>query len=498
MLPKQLLDVRKYKPEIAPIYREPGEYRDVARAVIDAYVAERDRGEIEEAVAGLETHDNVNLVRGLSELLERRSTFETRSPVPPAKLRHAAFRRGYVTGQEEREVVVTAVAEEFELRNADVESGLWADREHRAVLTSPPDIEPEALVRQYNLSLTQTLLFDALELEWRTSDNFQRIFALVKYLGLMYSVDPELRVSVTGPAALFKRTRKYGTTLARLVPSIMQATEWELSAAVETEVSGERRVYDFEIDASQSRLFPDAEPVESFDSEVERDFATRISALADDWTVIREPTILRADERVMIPDFSFERNGERFYLEVVGFWTPEYLQEKIEKVRAVEREYPLVLAVNSSLDCTEANFAGADEVFFYDDRIPVKPVMDRLNRIDRRIIEADLEELRERGIELSEEVIDIEALARSEAIEPGALKRYLRKRDQGIISQGTYLNDAALEALRTEIETANGDTLSDVNHILESYDVGQEVLEELGYAIEYVSLDQDEAKIRKR
>lgn len=205
MLTKELLEVTKYRPNITPEYREIGEYREVAEKVIEAYQEGRTRGEIDEEVSGLETHDTFKLVRGLSRLLERRSRFEQRSGVPPERLRKAAFGRGYVTGREEREEVLKNVGTEFGVDREDVEKGLWADREENEALVKAPEISPEELLKQYNLSLTQTLLFDALELEFKVSGNFQEIFGLMKYLGLMYTVDRDVNVNVTGPASLFKK-----------------------------------------------------------------------------------------------------------------------------------------------------------------------------------------------------------------------------------------------------------------------------------------------------
>jgi predicted nuclease of restriction endonuclease-like RecB superfamily len=497
MLTKDLLEVTKYRPNINPVYREIDDYEAVAEEVIDAYQAGVTRGEIDDAVSELETHDTFKLVRGLSKLLDRRSTFEQESPAEPTHVRAAAFDRGYVTSRAERETVLTDIAEEFDISIDEAEASLWADREEHELLVTAPDTSGTDLLKQYNLSLTQTLLFDALELEFTASENYQQIFGLMSYLGLMYTVDSDLTVTVTGPAALFKKTRKYGTTLARLVPSIMQADEWSLSAQVETEVSNERRVYEFSVDSSQASLFPETTETESFDSEVERDFAVRIKALADGWTVSREPTILRTNERVMIPDFSFERDGEEFYLEVIGFWTPEYLQEKIEKVRAVESEQPLVLAVNEQLNCTKEDFEGADEVFFYDGKIPVKPVVTRLNVIEDELVRDDLETLREREVALPDEAIDIEELASEEAVEPAAMQQYLDESYPGIISGGTYLPEAVIQELKGEIESLESQSLSAVNPLLEEYGVAQDLLGHIGYSVQYVSLNQDEAKITK-
>ena len=498
MLTKDLLDVTKYRPNINPVYREIDEYAGVAEEVLEAYECGLTRGEIDEAVSAIETHETFKLVRGLAKLIDRRATFQTEAAVPPDRLRDAVFQRGFVTNSAEREAVLGSVAEDVDLTIEAVTNSLWADREENEVLEDIPDLSPEDLLKQYNLSLTQTLLFDAVELEFTASDNYQWIFSHLKYLGLMYAVDPDLAVTVTGPAALFTQTRKYGTTLAKLVPTIMRADEWRVAAQVETEVSDERRVYEFTVDSSQAHLFAETTAVESYDSEVERDFATRITALADGWTVKREPTILRANNRVMIPDFGFERAGEEFYLEVVGFWTPEYLKEKIDKVRAIETESPLVLAVNSQLNCTEDDFEGADEVFFYDDRIPVKPVIKRLTRIEDELVRCDLEALADRDLDLPDEPVAIEALASTEGVEPEAIQQYLAEAHPGIVSAGTYLPEPAIQELKGKIETLESSQLSAVNPFLEEYGVGQDVLDKIGYSVHYVSLDQDEATVTRR
>lgn len=500
MLTKELLEVEKRKPNIQPRYRDLDEYQPAAEQVLDAYETEKTRAQINEEVSELETHDTFKLVRGLSKLLDRRATFEQQYPVEPSKLREAVFDEGFVTSEEERQQVLRDVAADFDLSPSEVEENLWADREEEEVLVSVPEIDPQELLRQYNLSLTQTLLFDALELEFTASDNFQEIFGLISYLGLMYTVDEDLTVTVTGPASILKKTRKYGTTLAKLVPSIMKAGEWSLSAQVETEVSDETRIYEFTLDSTEADLFPDKVAVESFDSEVERDFATRISSLADGWTVNREPTILRTGNRVMIPDFSFERKDNQFYLEVIGFWTPEYLNEKLEKVRHVESEKPIMLAVNESLNCTKEDFdeANVEQVFFYDDQIPVKPVLKRLQAIDEREAEQDLHQLEEQGIEIkTDEIIDVESLATSQNLESAAIEEYLDENYDGVLSNGKFVPDSVLTDIEAEIDELDSTTLADVNPVLEKYGVGQDILEEMGYTVNYVSLNQEEAEITK-
>ncbi|QZA88210.1 DUF790 family protein [Salinarchaeum sp. IM2453] len=500
MLTKELLEVTKRKPNIQPRYRDIDDYQSTAKEVIDVYESGKSRGEIEDAIAELETHDTFKLVRGLSKLLERRVTFEQQAPITPSRVRDAVFKRGIVTSAAERREVIEMVAADLDVTPDEIEDSLWADREQEEILISEPEIGAKELLRQYNLSLTQTLLFDAIEIEFTASNNYQEIFGLMAYLGLMYTVDEDLAVTVTGPTALFKKTRKYGNELAKLLPSIMKADEWSVTAQVETEISDETRIYEFPLNDDQQRLFPSRTTVESFDSEVERDFAARIDSLAEGWTVHREPTILRTGNQVMIPDFSFERNENKFYLEIIGFWTPEYLHKKLEKVRAVESEHPIMLAVNESLNCTKADFSDAnvEQVFFYQDTIPVKPVLARLNAIEEREAKQDLQTLKQNSINIStDEITDIKTLADTHDVASDAAERYVAANYDGVISNNKFVPTSVLEKIEAEIDALDNTTLANVNQVLEEYGVAQTVLGHMDYTINYVSLDQSEAKVTK-
>ncbi|PTD94206.1 hypothetical protein C9439_03925 [archaeon SCG-AAA382B04] len=498
MLTKELLEVKKHKPNINPRYREIQKYQDVAKNVISTYKEGYTRKEINKKVADLETHDTFKFVRGLSKLLERRSKYVEQSSFSPTKLRRAAFERGYVTNKEERKNVLEEVAKEFDTTREQVDQDLWTDQEENEILVSKPQISAKELLKQYNLSLTQTLLFDALELEFTASNNYQEIFGYIKYLGLMYSVDKDLKINVTGPSALFKKTRKYGTKLAKLLPTIMKAKKWSIIAKVETEVSNETRIYEFSLDQSKQHLFPQKTATKSFDSEVERDFASRINSLTKNWIIEREPTILRANNQVMIPDFSFKhkQKNQNLYLEVIGFWTPKYLKKKLKKLRSIETNVPMLLAVNENLKCTKKDFEEQDHVFFYNKQIPLKPVIEHLNQVEQKIVKKDLTKLKNKDIQTPKEATDIEALAKRHKALPRAMEQHL-KNNQGLISNKTYLPKSVLKKLKKEVDSIDEPTLSDINPILERYGVGQEILEKIGYTIKYKTLNQEEAKITK-
>ena len=63
----------------------------------------------------------------------------------------------------------------------------------------------------------------------------------------------------------------------------------------------------------------------------------------------------------MLPDFAIEHSaGRRVLFEIVGFWTPEYLDETLEKIRDADRDN-LIIAVSEWLDCSSEDFEGIDD-----------------------------------------------------------------------------------------------------------------------------------------
>ena len=79
----------------------------------------------------------------------------------------------------------------------------------------------------------------------------------------------------------------------------------------------------------------------------------------------------------MLPDFALEHpDGRREILEIVGFWTPEYLDEKLAKIRQANVDN-LALAVSAQLDCTSEDIdLEADRVLWFKTGIHVYDVVD--------------------------------------------------------------------------------------------------------------------------
>ena len=115
------------------------------------------------------------------------------------------------------------VARKLSIEPDNLEKALWADHEGNLVIKEFQTITPEDLLRQYNLSLAQTLLFRATGTEIRIEDNDQQVFRKIKQLGLIYSIH-DSKISLEGPISLFKLTEKYGSAFAKLLAAVMEST----------------------------------------------------------------------------------------------------------------------------------------------------------------------------------------------------------------------------------------------------------------------------------
>lgn len=370
------------------------------------------------------------LVRGLATLCERRSAFEMTARVDPVKARRAAWEaaRGGATTPEKRRAALEAAGAALGVPAEEVESALEADFDENLALVRFEAPEPRELVRAYNVALAQTMLFDAVSLEIEVSRNFRSVFQAVKREGLMHVAEATTsggyRLTLDGPASLLKQTRRYGSAMAKVVPSLRAAAPWKLRATIverahPTDATRERT---FEASSHAlpfpAREYEDAEAEPGFDSRVESRFAEAFRGLRNGWSIEREPALLAAGSSVLIPDFGFSFRGsaEKVYLEIVGYWTPGYLARKLAKVRAAGREHDLLLAVDRSLGCAAEALADLPAtVILYDGDVPLAPVARALAERARRAVDEAAQRVAAAGIP-AQEVVTLAEIAASHGV----------------------------------------------------------------------------------
>ncbi len=128
---------------------------------------------------------------------------------------------------------------------------------------------------------------------------------------------------------------------------------------------------------------------------LKRVLLSQFQAVKSGWTLKREPEPVSAGNQVIIPDFSLERAGLKIYLEIVGFWTEEYLLRKAEKLKQVEVK--MILLVNDALACEKlVALEKRPQLHFiyYHDKISLAPIL--------RYLKVAFEEVKTKEIKLLE------------------------------------------------------------------------------------------------
>ncbi|MBS7649013.1 DUF790 family protein, partial [Candidatus Bathyarchaeota archaeon] len=346
--------------------------------------------------------------------------------------------------------------------------------------------------------------------------NWKFVFRRIKHLGLMYSAEarPEgFYVVVDGPLSLFKLTERYGTSIAKLLPSIVEAGGWRLRANVVGGREGRRRLLQLELREEEVGSLMEDLPEgreamgwQAFDSFVEEDFARSFESAGLGWKLIREPEPLIAGSHVMIPDFSFEKDGMKVYMEVVGFWTPEYLDRKLSKLRQIPK-VDMIVAVDRRLGCSKLESKPLRaKVLFYEERIPLKPIIEHLRSLEERVVSEQVEGLEAR-IEMEIErspssFVELDGLARRLGVSEDAIRKSLQRRmPKGYRLIGNELvKDEKLREMALRLEGLKELRLKEAIHLIEEggFKNPYDVLEALGYGIRWQGLDVEKAIIFKR
>ena len=625
MLTSDLLVTRISGGKIKPVYAafDP-ENLELARLLIETFEQhiEKTYGDLLSELDGYEEM-NYRFIRGLSQLLGRRTVIETDAAVDPSLAREAVFEAcgGMALSPAERKEALQKASKKLSIPVRELEKALWADLEENQVVKSFLPLSPAEILRQYNISLTQTLLFRAIDLDIWIKGDFQKILWKILRFGLMYTLEDtgeekgrsnnkkevlegkprenkeELKavhLHLDGPASLFRISERYGNSFAKIFPALLRSKGWRLKASILHKSYQGKRILEFTLDDSEDafKLMPEAalypetlspefqieeekgryetgkeiivkgkarkeETIEkegkrekkaieflekeagieesdsdeaAYDSMLEQRFG---SLSLGSWKIKREPTILKAGRYAFVPDFALQRESIKVYLEIVGFWTPEYLQKKIEKLKQVKE--PVILLIDRKLKCSEKDFP-SQEVIFFDKQIPTKKVMQILRKYEEKKLTEDRSKLEEMEFPLSGELVSLEKIAAGKGVLPNALKeviadrivkaeelekaRNLEKNSElekaeelgkfedlekyrGYVLLENYLiHRKLLEKIDLELEKPGAvKTYADAVKVFQSFELDRSlyypVLDYLGYKVIWAGLSEEDAKVKK-
>ena len=361
------------------------------------------RGDLDEALLELEgDQTDFKLRRGLTHLLYGdRTEFETRSPVDPSALRSQVFERAATRGPNRSGTA--AILEEVALESSatlgipvtagQIETWLYADLKANQIIKFDLP-SPAWLLNRFNVAQLQGLLYKASELTLTAHRNdpgeYKLLFKYLKLFGLMHRIignpDHGYTITLDGPSSLFKSTTLYGIRFAAFLPALLHATKWSLEARLHTRVSGEPTEASFTLDSSTT-LTSHYPPGKTFDSILESGFASAFEKLDTPWRLEREVELVDLGGTVMIPDFRLVHpDGRAVLLEIVGYWRPEYLKRKFEKIARSGRT-DLVIAVSQRLNLGSSMKTIErlkDQIVWFKGALPPKRVLEVTERLGGR------------------------------------------------------------------------------------------------------------------
>ena len=367
------------------------------------------------------------VVRGLAKVLTDAATFTpVATSMHPAQIRERLFSYGpvFTTPQlfqpKTRYEVIQHVADEIGIPSQQVSAMLFADRPATYALDDPgPEWTPESLLSRYNLELARGVLYWATQVQievhgtykdpWKSRTQssavyqdsaiepasvYKDLWRYIKLFKLMFWAQPisegGFRIDLDGPISPFVHaTTRYGRQFAAFLPALLLCEQWRMIASVRVPQTGAMAMYRLDSTLPLQSFFKQSNP---FDSRLEADFASefehKMGGKRGHWKLRRESEILLLGDTVMIPDFTLVDDTDearKILIELVGFWHPDYLRRKVEKVRAAHCEHLLLLVYRGLKIADDAFQDTASEVIFFSQKPVLKEVMEVVEVMAERI-----------------------------------------------------------------------------------------------------------------
>lgn len=362
-MPTELLSITRHEHHASPRYltaRDEPWVRALL-ALFDTFVGrtalERDRG-LPSTVRSIAQEHGVStrVCEGVARVVSSRFRAEVVSAIDPRAVRGVVFEEAARDDVLDRGAVLDRCARRLDSTPVDVERSLFADRPAARRLAAPREtLSPIEIIEAYNLALVQGLLVRTERVVVEVAEHVRAVVRFAKLNGLLCTCalgERGTRLEVSGPLSILRHTTKYGHALARFFPAVLSTTRFRLEAScvlwgepVRLRIDATDRI------ARTHRLPRDA------DSAVERALARDFRRLRTDWSLEREADAIRVGERMFFPDFTLRRGAQRVLVEVVGYYTPEYLHSKLEALRAA-RDQRLIVCVDDTLACGDGDIEG--------------------------------------------------------------------------------------------------------------------------------------------
>lgn len=333
------------------------------------------------------------------EVLQRLTEGRAKAAIPPRDARWATFAAAATVAAPRSEVLKSAAL----LLGTDAESldaALFADlRSESTTGALPAELSPEKIALDANLRLVGSWMQRARGVRITAWGNTRALVRQARLHGLICNIrraaprDTALspagaasgldavtesptegvELEISGPLALFRHTLIYGRALSALIPRALWCHRFELRADCQTGSASATATLTVRT-GDPLRVGRELAP---YDSQLEARFAKDFRKAAPDWNVIREPRPVESLGSLIFPDFELVHRHNptrRWLLEIVGFWTPKYLDEKLRKLRAARIDN-ILLCIDQERGCSDAELPEDAKIIRYRRRIDVCAVL---------------------------------------------------------------------------------------------------------------------------
>lgn len=335
--------------QIRPRYLNPddADYLQAAEelvALVSSHVQKR-RVELQHALddyIGVGT--DYRILRGLIKLLVDRCEFATVAPKEPAELRRNLFFRAVAHHPIlDREPVLALVGEELNLAPDNLLESLYADLPDNQRLIAFAELGARALLDEYNLAQAQALFYRCIELtlwiEPQAPAGYRQLFNAIKHYRLIHSIQGNAangyEVRLSGPVSLFHRSQKYGIQMAVFLPALLSCEGWRLRA----EIEGKQKQIFYELNSQQKQLYAEHFADTATENPLLEKLLSKWSDSENGWTLARCSEVIDLGETAFAPDLVAQlASGQRVFIELLGFWTPRYLQQRLQEFQRGEMQ----------------------------------------------------------------------------------------------------------------------------------------------------------------
>ncbi len=332
----------------------------------------------------------VRRIQAFCKLLDDKSTFQSDTKGKAAKLRlqifaeagrfHPLVKQADRLFEHDEKRIKAQLADKLGLPWDQIEQSLYSDViafQRLQQFEAFPNAS--ALLSRYNVAQLQACLYRAETMIVSATDDFKTILRYAKLAHLLHDIvrlgPSKYRIIFSGPASVLRETRRYGVNFAKFLPALLACKGWKMTASVKTPWNKPATLTLSDKDGFTSHLpSPD-----EFDSALEASLSKKFGSERNGWQLFREGEILHDRQKTFVPDFTFRHeDGTEVVLEIVGFWTPEYLAHRRNTLQQFRHHKILIAVPEKSL--RDGATIGKN-VLVYKTALKLTPLMEALERI---------------------------------------------------------------------------------------------------------------------